>query len=241
MAAASIALTVLAGCAARGPLLERAIVARGGPVTSIVRQVQADVHAGFPGTWRFRMALLAPDKYAWTIYTSGQPDHYLFDGTAARTFVNGQEVAALTPDAAPLRSHARFMAVTNLDVLLQPGMDVAPLDDADVPSGASQGLQVRFADDGARYRLGFDTAGRLVTAIGPLDLPPYASGDVTARFDDFRPVGGRVLPHRVHYELRGAPLADETLTSACIDDPRFTAATFQRPDLIPECVTTPRP
>lgn len=202
------------------------------PPTSVVRQVRTEVRAGYPGTWRFRMALLAPDKYAWTIYTSAQPDHYVFDGAAARTFVNGQEIAAVDGATAPFRSQARFMALAMLDPRQVPGAEIAPLDD--VPAGASAGLQATFAD-GARYRLGLD-GGRVVTVVGPLDLTPFASGEVTARFDDFRPVGGRMLPHTVHYEAEGAPLADETLLAACVDDPRFTLAAFQRPDLIPECM-----
>lgn len=202
---------------------------------SVVRQVQTEVYVGFPGTWRFRMGFLAPDKYAWTIYTSGQPDHYLFDGTAARVFVNGQEVASETAATAPLRSHARFTAVVNLDALLLPGVQLTPLPPADLPEGASEGLEVALPDDGTRYRLAFDRSGRLVQATGPLDLPPFGSGEATMRFEDFRTVSGRVLPHKVHYTFAGAPFADETLLSACFDDPRFTEAAFQRPSLIPEC------
>lgn len=230
----TVLAVLLAGCAA-GPLADRALRARGGPVTSVVRQVETEVYAGFPGTWRFRMALLSPDRYAWTLYTSGQPDHYLFDGAAARAFVNGQEVAAEEATTAPLRSHARIMALVHLDARLLPGVQVTPLPAVELPAGAAEGLQVVFADDGARYRLGFDGAARLVHASGPLDLPPYGSGEVTLRFDGFRRVSGRVLAHRVHYEFRGAPLADETLLAACVDDPRVTAAAFQRPDLLPEC------
>lgn len=194
------------------------------------------MRAGYPGTWRFRMTLLAPDKYAWTIYTSAQPDHYLFDGDSARTFVNGQEVAAVAASGAPMRSHARFMSLVLLDPQRIPGAEVTPLADADVPAGAARGLEAVFADDGARYRLGLDRSGRVVTATGPLDLTPFVGGEVTARFEDFRPVAGHELPHTVHYELQGAPLADETLLSACVDDPRVIAAVFQRPDLIPECM-----
>jgi hypothetical protein len=206
----------------RGPNVERAR-GQGG---SVIRQVRTTVYAGFPGTWRFRMTLLAPDTYAWTIYTSGQPDHYVFDGTTARTFVNGQEVAAEVAAAAPLRSHARFMAVATLDALAAPGVVSAPDGDR---------LRITFPD-GAAYRVGLDRAGRVVTASGPLDLSPFANEDVTATFDDHRDVGGRMVPFKVHYELRGTPLADETLLSACVDDPRVTSAAFTRPDLIPECM-----
>jgi hypothetical protein len=206
----------------RGPNVDRAR----GQGASVIRQVRTQVYAGFPGTWRFRMTLLAPDTYAWTIYTSGQPDHYVFDGATARTFVNGQEVAAELAADAPLRSHARFMAVATLDALAVPGVTSAADHD---------GLAITFPD-GARYRAVLDRAGRVIAASGPLDLSPFANDDVTATFDDYRDVGGRPVPYKVHYELRGAPLADETLLSACVDDPRVTSAVFTRPDLIPECM-----
>ena len=135
-------------------------------------------------------------------------------------------MAAVAADATPLRSHARFMAVAHLGPSAFPDAQVEELPDGQV--------QVVFAD-GARYRLGLD-GGRVVSVVGPLDLPPYASGDVTARLSDFRPVDGRLLAHAVHYELGGTRLADETLTSACVDDPRVTPTAFQRPDRIPDCM-----
>src|SRR5262245_24062168 len=71
------------GCAPR-PLLERAIRARGGPLGSLVRQVDAEVYAAFPGTWQWRTAFMLPDRYAWTVFTTGEPMHYLFDGQVVR-------------------------------------------------------------------------------------------------------------------------------------------------------------
>src|SRR5262245_29026400 len=87
------ALVVLASACTSRPLVARAIHARGGPLRGIVREVEADVYAGFPGTWRWRTAFLLPTSYAWSIYTAGAPDHYLFDGGAARAFVGDREVS----------------------------------------------------------------------------------------------------------------------------------------------------
>src|SRR5262245_6781583 len=61
-----VASLALAACAPR-PLVERAIRARGGPLESVIRDVEADVRVGFPGTWRWQTAFMVPDRYAWTI------------------------------------------------------------------------------------------------------------------------------------------------------------------------------
>src|SRR5438552_8286191 len=52
--AAILAALVLAAGYAPRPLLERAIRARGGPLASMARQVEAEVYLAFPGTWRWR-------------------------------------------------------------------------------------------------------------------------------------------------------------------------------------------
>src|SRR2546426_757140 len=192
------ALVLAAGCAPR-PLLERAIRARGGPLASMARQVEAEVYLAFPGTWRWRTVYMVPDRYAWTIFTAAEPDHYLFDGTTVRAFIGGREVSADTDPSAPLRSHARFTAVVNLDALRLPGVRTAPLPQAELPPGASAGLAVVLADDGSRYRLGFDGRGLLVWAEGPVRLPPLGQGQVVARFSDFRRVAGFLVPFRTSY------------------------------------------
>jgi hypothetical protein len=225
-----LALAVL-GCA-RAPLLERAIRARGGPLTGVVRDSDFDVRAVFPGRWHIRSAFLQPDRWGWTIFTSGEPDHYLFDGRIARTFIGGRTVAADAGTDAPLRSHARFMAVAHLDVLRAPGIVLAALGPGDLPAGAAHGLAVVL--DGSRYRLAFDARDRLVWLTGPIDLPPLGASVLSARYDDFRRVGRFILPFRVEYALAGQALADETIVAACPDPPGLTPVSFATPPL-PAC------
>src|SRR5204862_6497892 len=100
--------------------------------------------------------------FASAMLTAGAADHDLFDGTTVRAFIGGREVGAATDPSAPLRSHARFTAVVNLGGLRVPGVRTAPLAQAELPPGASAALAVVLADDGSRYRLGFDGRGRLV-------------------------------------------------------------------------------
>jgi hypothetical protein len=234
-----VAVTLAAvalGCAPR-PLLERAIRARGGPLGPVVRQVEAEVHAAFPGTWQWRTAFMLPDRYAWTVFTTGEPTHYLFDGQVVRGFVGGREVTIETAPDAPLRSHARFTAVANLDALRLPGVLVAPLEGADLPPGATAGLLAVFPDDGSRYRLGFDAEARLVTVSGPLSLPPLARGELEARFTDFVRVRGFLLPRRTSYRFGAQALAEERALAICPEAPVPEAA-FRTPGLLPACVPT---
>ena len=228
-------LVLLAAACAPRPLLDRAIRARGGPLHSVVRQVEARVYTGFPGLWHWRTAFLAPDRYAWTIFTSGEPDHYLFDGVATRAFI-GQREAALDPDrGAPLRTHARFTAVANLDVLRAPGVRVASLPAGELPPGTAAGLTVMFIDDGTRYRVAFDDRARLVWMAGPLALPPLGAGEVMARFTDFRSVDGFVLPFRTSYTFATQALADERTLAVCPNDPRLAERAFREPEALPDC------
>ena len=108
---AALALaTLVHGCAPR-PLVERAIRARGGPLATLVREIESDVYAGFPGTWRSRTTFMFPDHYAWTVETAAEATHYLFDGHAVRGFVGGREVSVDAGPGAPLRTQARFFSV----------------------------------------------------------------------------------------------------------------------------------
>ena len=235
-AAVLAALVLAAGCAPR-PLLERAIRARGGPLVNIARQVEADVYRAFPGTWRWHTVYMVPDRYAWTIFTAAEPDHYLFDGTTVRAFIGGRQVSADSDPSAPLRSHARFTAVVNLDALRLPGVRMAPLPEGELPPGASAGLAVVLADDGAQYRLGFDRRGLLVWAEGPVRLPPLGEGRVVARFSDFRRVAGFLVPFRTSYTVGDQPLADERALAVCPADPAVSLESFRTPRLLPDCGT----
>jgi len=238
-ARASVALALLimglvvAGCAPR-PLLERAARARGGALWSFVRASDVDVQEGFPGAWQWRTAFLAPDRYAWSIVTTTGVDHYLFDGHVVRGFVSGREVAADAAQAAPLRIQARFIAVTSL-VPLDARATATPLPTSELPPGVATGVSVVLNDDGSRYRLGFDDRDLLVWATGPFDVPQIGVGELTARYDDYRRVGGMLLPFRIRYELGERPLAVEHVTRACPNDPALTPASFESPERLPAC------
>ena len=228
-----LATLVAAGCTPR-PLLERALIARGGAVRSVLLCAEARVYAGVPGRWRFARAYLAPGRYAWRIDTAGEPDSYLFDGQVVRSFVGAAEVASDAAPTAPLRSHARWTGVMLLDGLDAPGVAVAELPAAALPAGAREGLQVRFTD-GATYRLGFDDDAQLVVIEGPLDLWPLGSGPATVRYADPRPAGSVRLPSRATYFAGDRRLADETIRSATIAPPGLTPASFVDPAHLPPC------
>lgn len=223
----------LAACTPR-PLLERAIAARGGAVEGLIVRVDADVYTGLPGAWQWTRALLLPDRYAWKVETSRDPDWYLFDGSTVRSFVGGAEVASDGSPRAPLRSHARFTAVANLDALAAPGVTLVPLAAADLPPGAREGLEARFAD-GAVYRLAFDERTLLIWAQGPLDLSPIGAGDATARFSQHRAAGGRLLPFAISYAFGDRRLAVESIRAACVNPPALTPASFLHPMALPDC------
>ena len=232
-AGVAFGLALLGGCAPRPPVL-RAIHARGGPLHAVVREVEAEVFVGAPGRWSWRTAFLYPDRYAWTIFTAAGADHYLFDGAVSRTFVESNPVSVDAGPDAPLRSHARFTAVTYLDALLLPGVQVTPLAGSDLPEGAVWGLAAVFASDGARYRLGFDPRDLLVHVEGPLGLPPLGAGTLSARFADFHRTNGLFLPYRTAYTFGAAPLADERAVAVC-PNVRLAPEAFRMPAAIPTC------
>jgi len=233
LAVALGALTV--GCAPRSPIV-RAIRARGGPLGGVVREAEARVFPEFAaGAWRWRTGFLPPDRYAWTIFTSREPNHFLYDGTVVRAFVGARQVAAGADLGAPLLVYARFTAVVNLDVLLLPGARVEALPTDALPPGVEAGLAVTLAADGAHYRLGFDRGGLLVWTAVALELWPLGHGDLVARFSDFRRTGGLLLPFRTVYSFADAPLADERTVAACANLPGILPAAFLAPDMLPEC------
>jgi hypothetical protein len=226
-------LATAAGCAPR-PLIARAIEARGGPLTGLVTRNEARVAAGAPGIWEYTRAFLRPDRYAWTIQTSGEPLCHLFDGTLVRSFIGTAEVSIDGSPTAPLRSHARWTAVVNLDALQAPDVRLAPLPGSDRPPGVHEGLIATFPD-GAEYRLGFDDRTLLVWARGTLDLFPFGYGLVTARFGERQPAGSLLLPRVADYWLDELPIAAETVLAACVDPPALTPESFTDPARLPDC------
>ena len=234
LAVSIVALALATGCAPR-PLLERAIRARGGPLRNLTREGEARVRTGFPGVWRWRSVYLLPDRYALTVETATEPYHYLFDGGTVRAFLGTRAVATDPRREAPLRSHARFTAVAHLDALGLPRYRVAPLAPGELPDRAREGLLVIETDGGARYRLGFDEHGLVGWVVGPLDLDPLGRGEVTARFSDFRRVGGLLLPFRTAYGFGDTLLLEETATAVCPNQPDVTADSFLAPAQLPAC------
>jgi len=196
--------------------------------------VEAEVAQGFPGTWRWRTVYRVPDRYAWTIETTREPDHYLFDGRLVRAFVGTHPVAVDESPTAALRSHARFMAVLGLDALRAPDVTVVPLPPDALPTRAMSGVEVRFAD-GGRYRLGFDHRGLVTVASGPLAVPPFGGGEVTVELDDFRRTGRWRLPYRARWSVDGTLLATERVLAACPDPPGLEQLDFTTPVGLPVC------
>ena len=181
---------------------------------------------------------LLPDRYAWTIYTTDQPDYYVFDAGITSSFIGGR-LLSRERGPTPLRSHARFAAVQDLDTLLLPGVTLTPLAPADRPAGTAVGATAVFADDGARYRLGFDDEGQLVVVEGPLELPPFGNGVVEARVTEFRRMGGMTLPARVAYRMGDQPFADERTLAACPNPAALDVAAFAAPERLPQCPIAP--
>ncbi len=203
-----------AGC---HPVLARAIEVRGGPLTSFRRIVRAEVYIGFPGTWQFEYAFHLPDFYRWTIHTSDQPDHYSWDGHTMRASVGDTVVGVDSSGAAPLRSHALWNAITNLDFLCTPDANARIIPQRPA-SATEQRLLVRLAD-GSEYRLAFDIQSRLIRASGPIEMAPYGSGLIVAEYYEHRRLGKFLVPTRSRYRFAGRDLSEETTTAFDGNDP----------------------
>ena len=229
-------LLAIGGCAmAPRTLLDQAIEARGGPLPGLIRSSEAQVAVGFPGTWRWRTVVAAPDRYAWSIETTGEPTQYLFDGTVARSFVGSALTAQDASPSSAIRSHARFMGVMLLDALRAPGVQVRELPPAEVPSGSAVGLEATFPDTGDRYVIGFD-ASHLVTSVeGPVLLPPFEQQQVRATLDDTRRVGRYTIAYHTRWLAGGKPLAEERTLDACALKSRPPASAFAKPSALPRC------
>jgi len=228
VAGALLAATLGSGCSR--PLLERAIAARGGPLTSLSRDAEAEVHAGFPGRWRWRLDYAVPYRLRWTIETYGEEQSVSFDGSTVRYFLGSAPIPAAPEALGDFRSVVRWTAVTTLDALRDdPRVDVRELPRAGLPGGTANALEVTYRADGARYVLWFDDADLLVAAEGPIALPTIASGRMHATYAQFATTGGYVLPARGTYTLDDRPFFDETVLSWTPNDARLSPASFQGP------------
>jgi hypothetical protein len=226
---ALVVVSALAVSACARNLVERAIAARGGPLTSLSREVSAEVYQAMPGSWRWQTAYRVPDLYRWTIRTYGEDQHYVYDGKALSCYV-GTALVETSPSAtSSFRTHARWTALTSLDVLGdRDRVTWSELDAGSLPPGAAHGLTARFRDDGSTYLLWFDADDRLIGGEGDISLPPFGGGRLRASFADFRTVSGFILPSTGHYLLNGRPLFDERVLRAVPNDPRLTAESFER-------------
>lgn len=235
--ALALAGALLGGCTPR-PLLARAIRARGGPITTLVRTATARVELEFPGTWVWRTVFRPPVLFAWSIETTGEPNHYLFDGAAVRAFVGGGAVAVDTDPAAPLRLHARLVSATMLDALALPGVAVRELAPSELPPGAAAGLEARWPDGPDAVRVAFDARLLVTGATGPSRLPLVRAGTLAVAFDDFRRTGRWLVPWGATYRLDGVPIARETASAVCIDAPIVPPEAFATPLGLPDCGAT---
>jgi hypothetical protein len=205
----------LAGCSAppARSLLERAIEARGGPISRIERASEATVYQGVPGRWRWRIAFEPPETMHFTLETSGEEQHWITDGRTASTRLGEQLVSTEPLPGSEAFTIVRWAAVLHLDALRDVGrFSVRELPSHELPEGRESGLEAEtLAEPKARYRLFFDSALRLVEVDGPLSIPVVGSGTAHARFSDFRRAGDRLLPFHAIYTLDGEPLLEERI------------------------------
>ena len=236
---ATVAVALAGGCAPLS-LADRAMRARGGPVGAVIVVADAEVRRGYPGTWQWRRVFAPPDRYAWTIATTGEPLHYTFDGGVVRAFVGGTLSSVDASPAAPLRSQARFIAVALLDALGMPGVRVVPMAAQVLPPGVEAGLTLVFPGEEDRYTIFLDDRLRPVRVEGPVDLSPVGRGTLVARQDDFHSVAGVTLPHHVVWELDGTELADERACAVCVRAEPLPAGAFADPSGLPDCPVSGR-
>jgi hypothetical protein len=227
LAALACAL-VLAGCA-RGAV-ERAVAARGGLLHSSYREVDGSVHQGFPGEWSWEISYRTPDLLRWTIHTYGEDQSYVYDGRRVVLHLGTATLPVDPAAAAGFRTQARWFAVTSLDVLTDASLTTwEEIPVADLPPGVRRGLRASFRDGSGPYLLFFDDRDLLVAAEGDVALPPIGSGRLRADWQDFRDVGGFVLPFAGRYTLDGRPLMDERVRQWIPNDPTLTPASFAAP------------
>lgn len=214
----ALSAVVLVGSGCSSTLVERAIDARGGPLASYRKTVDADVKAGMPGTWAWEVAYRVPDSFRWTLHTHGEEQILLFDGRASRQQLGTVLLPPTATDDA-VRSQAHWFAVTSLDVLADPTVSWREIPGAQLPAGAAAGIVARFGPDGPPFELYFDERDLLVRARGRVALAPIGSGLIEAEFTDYREVDGFLLPFAGTYRLDGADLMTERVRGWRPDDP----------------------
>jgi hypothetical protein len=211
-----------AGCAGVAPpadLASAAVAARGGPLSRFERSSALDVHAGFPGAWQWQIGFEAPERLRLTIETSAETQTLVSDGAWLRTYVGDALVSQEPARGRPEAALVAFVALANLDWVLDPErVRVEPLDPHTLPAG-TQALRGQLLDGSAAvFSFGFDARSQLVWLAGPAAVPGLGEGVLEARFEDFRRVERYTLPFAIHYCFRGAPLLDERVREWRVGD-----------------------
>jgi hypothetical protein len=221
--AAALAAAGCAGVAPPADLASAAVAARGGSLDRFARSSDLEVYAGFQGAWQWQVGFEAPDHLRLAIETAAETQILESDGTWLRTYVGSALVSQEPARGSSVAALVAFVALSNLDVLLDPQrVRVEPLDAHTLPAGIAQGLRARLLDgSGALFALGFDAQSRLVWLAGPASLPGLGEGWLEARFDDVRRVGRYALPFAIHYRFRGAPLLDERVREWKVGEAAF--------------------
>lgn len=218
-----VALFALSACTQT--LVERAIEARGGSMASYRKEVDAQVALGIPGEWSWEVAYRVPESFRWTLYTFGEEQRLLYDGTHTTHQLGSATLPPSTADEG-VRSQAHWFAVTSLDVLEGPGVTWAEMPASGLPPGVARGLSARFDGHPGAFDLFFDERGLLRRARGPVSMQPVGAGWLEATFSDYREVDGYRLPFSGEYRLDDQPLMRETVRHWTPNDPSIDATYF---------------
>lgn len=214
--------SLAAGCARLAPpkdLASAAIAERGGAVPAFVRESDLRAYEGFQGAWSWQLAYARPEHLSVALHTAAEDQRLESDGKTVRTYVGTALVSTEPARTSPVAALARFVALTSLDVLLDPErVTWQELPEPERPAGSARALRAGFRDaPGHALTLGFDADARLTVADGIVAVPGLGDGPIEARYADYRRVGGRWLPFEIRYRFRGAPLLDERVRSWKLD------------------------
>jgi len=216
---AAVALVALAGApACSRNLVERAIDARGGPLHSYRKEVDATVEIGIPGRWSWEVVFREPDSFRWSLHTFGEDQRLIYDGERVVHQLGSATLPPSPPDDG-VRSQARWFAVTSLDILERPEVRWEELPPSELPPGVARGLRARFADGPSPFELYFDPGGLLVRARGRVEVQPVGAGLLDAAFSDYRFIDGFRLPFSGVYRLDGELLMRESIRRWRPNDP----------------------